>query len=280
MPSSPSGSDELGNADARTVTEWNAAAYARISGLQAAMASEVLALLQFDGHEQVLDVGCGNGTITARIARQVSRGGVTGVDPSHEMIAYATEHFGPAAFPNLRFDVGDARTLPFTDAFDRVVSFNALHWVPDQDAALRSIRRAMKVAARAQLRLVVDGERTSVETIVEQTRRTPRWARYFTDFHDPYLHLAPAQYAAAAERNGLFVVEHSVRDKAWDFGTHAAFHAFCAVGCVAWTQQLPDALRDAFLDDALDRYRRAAGAGDGLFRYYQMDIALARAPAS
>lgn len=220
------------------MTEWDAAAYARISGLQAAMAAAVLALLQFKGDEQVLDVGCGNGTITSQIATRVPRGSVIGVDPSREMIAYATGHFGASAFPNLRFDLCDARTLPFQDAFDRVVSFNALHWVPDQDAALRSIRRAMKATGRAKLRLVVDGE-----------------------------------------RNGLRVVERRVHDKAWDFGTPAAFHAFCAVGCVAWTERLPEAMRDAFIDDALDRYPRAIGARpseDSVFRFYQMDVTLER----
>src|SRR5512140_1399422 len=105
------------------------------------MAAEVLALLRFDGHEQVLDVGCGDGRITAGIAARVPRGGVTGVDPSRAMIARAVATFGAATHPNLRFGVGDARTLAFDDAFDRVVSFNALHWVPEQDAALRSIRR-------------------------------------------------------------------------------------------------------------------------------------------
>lgn len=261
------------------MTEWDAAAYARISSLQAAMAAEVLAQLTFDGHEQVLDVGCGQGRITAQIAARVPRGSVTGVDPSRDMIAFATGHFGGDTHPNLRFDVGDARTLPYADTFDRVVSFNALHWVPEQDAALRSIRRAMKAAARAQLRLVVDGERTSVETVVETTRKSPRWAVYFADFHDPYLHVTPDQYTTACERNGLRVVERRVQDKAWDFSARDAFHAFCAVGCVAWTQRLPDALRDTFIDDTLDRYRRAIAAGPGeggVFRFYQMDVTLTR----
>ena len=262
------------------MTEWDADAYAHISSLQAAMAAEVLALLRFDGGEQVLDVGCGNGTITAEIAQRVPRGAVVGVDPSRDMIAYARTHFGTATHPNLRFDEGDARTLPFHDAFDRVVSFNALHWVPDQDAALRSIRRAMKTAARAQLRLVVDGERRSLETVVEDTRKSPRFALYFADFRDPYLHLTPDQYAAAATRNGLRVVERAVHDKAWDFGTRAAFHAFCAVGCVAWTSRLPNGERDAFVDDTLERYARAIAAGPGdraVFRFYQMDVTLDRA---
>ena len=269
--------------DDRAVTEWDARAYARISSLQAAMAAEALALLEFAGGEQVLDVGCGNGTITAEIARCVPGGTVVGVDPSRDMIAYAREHFGAATHPNLRFDEGDARTLPFRDAFDRVVSFNALHWVPDQDAALRSIRRAMKGAARAQLRLVVDGARRSLETVVEDTRKSPRWAPYFADFRDPYLHLTPDQYAATAARNGLRVIERAVHDKAWDFSTIAAFHAFCAVGCIAWTKRLPDGDRDAFIDDTLDRYANAVGARPGeraVFHFYQMDVTLERAAAA
>jgi trans-aconitate 2-methyltransferase len=50
------------------MTEWNASEYARLSQLQAAMAEEVLSLLDLNGVSRVLDVGCGNGKITAEIA--------------------------------------------------------------------------------------------------------------------------------------------------------------------------------------------------------------------
>jgi hypothetical protein len=53
------------------MTEWNAADYERISGLQLAMAEEVLALLDLNGTHCILDIGCGNGKITAEIAAQV-----------------------------------------------------------------------------------------------------------------------------------------------------------------------------------------------------------------
>ena len=130
------------------MTEWNAIEYAKRSGLQAAMAKEVLALLDLEGSERILDVGCGNGRTTAEIAARVPRGMVVGVDPSHDMIDFASSHFGPAIVPNLRFEVNDARHLPFHEEFDLVVSFNALHWVPQQEEALRSIHAALNPSAR------------------------------------------------------------------------------------------------------------------------------------
>ena len=64
------------------------------------------------------------------------------------MIGFAQSHFGPATRPNLRFEVADGRCLPFQNEFDLVVSFNALHWIPDQDAALSSIHSALFPVAK------------------------------------------------------------------------------------------------------------------------------------
>ena len=203
------------------------------------MAQEVLALLDLKDAERILDVGCGDGKITAEIASRVPRGSVVGVDPSGDMIRFAQSHFGPATRPNLRFEVADARRLPFQKAFDLVVSFNALHWIPEQDAALSSIHSALVSGGKAQLRLVAAGARKNLENVVEETRQTSKWSGYFRDFHDPYLHLTSDEYAAVAERNGFRVLRVNTRDHAWDFGSRAAFAAFCSVGCVEWTRRLP-----------------------------------------
>lgn len=260
------------------MTEWNAAAYARRSGLQEAMAQEALALLDLEGSERVLDVGCGDGRITAKIAARVPRGAVVGVDSSRDMIAFAMNHAGPALQPNLRFEVADARSLPFREEFDLVVSFNALHWLPDQDAPLLSIRLAMKPAALAQLRLVPKGERKSLEDVLEETRLSSRWARYFRGARDPYLHLTPERYAALAEWNGLRVLRIHTEAKAWDFKSRPAFFAFGAVTFVEWTRFLPESDKPAFINDVLDRYQPVAADKPGeenTFKFYQMDVTAA-----
>ncbi|MGI8770554.1 MAG: class I SAM-dependent methyltransferase [Acidobacteriaceae bacterium] len=259
------------------MTEWNAPEYARLSGLQAAMASEALARLDLRGAERILDVGCGNGKITAEIATRVPQGSVLGVDASAAMVAFAANHADSTLHANLQFAVADARHLPFQHEFDLIVSFNALHWIAEQDEALSSIHSALKPGGLAQLRLVPKSERKSLEDVIEETRLSPRWIGYFETFHDPYLHLTPEQYAALAERQGLQVRRLHTEAKVWDFESRAAFLAFSSVTMVEWTQHLPDAERIAFITDVLDRYQHVAADAPGeenLFRFYQMDITL------
>jgi trans-aconitate 2-methyltransferase len=262
------------------VTEWDASDYARVSGLQQAMAKEVLRLLDVQEGEWILDVGCGNGKITAEIARRVPQGKVVGVDPSAEMIALAAAQFGPAAHPNLQFQVGDARHLAFREEFGLVVSFNALHWIPEQGEALRSLWAAMKPDGRAQLRLVPAGARKSLENVIEETRLSPNWSGYFEHFRDPYLHLTPEQYSELAEQNGFLIRCLHVADKAWNFGSRSAFIEFGLVTFIEWTQKLPEEKRRDFVIDVLDRYADVINEPPGeekTFKFYQMDITLSRA---
>src|SRR5262245_66260401 len=104
----------------RSMTEWNASEYHRRSALQKWLAEKSLAGVDLAGSERVLDVGCGDGKITAEIAERLPTGSVVGIDPSEHMIDFARDHF-VAHHPNLTFEVGDATRLFHRDAFDLVV---------------------------------------------------------------------------------------------------------------------------------------------------------------
>ena len=111
-----------------------------------------------------------------------------GIDASREMISYAREHFGVNAFPNLDFAMEDICKLAFQDEFDTVVSFNALHWIPDQGAALATIYRVMREggsapAAGSQGSTQKPGRRAGRYTVLRAM------GFRFEDFHDPYLHV-------------------------------------------------------------------------------------------
>ena len=73
-----------------------------------------------------IDVGCGDGKVTAEIAGYVSHGSVVGVDSSSSMIDLARERYLESKFPNLRFRQMDARELAFHECFDVVFSKSLL----------------------------------------------------------------------------------------------------------------------------------------------------------
>jgi trans-aconitate methyltransferase len=259
------------------MTEWNAGEYNRHSSLQAALAEEQLGRLTLKGAERVLDVGCGDGKITAEIAARVPHGSVLGVDPSQDMIAFANRHFGPAIRPNLRFEVADVRRLTYREEFDRVVSFNALHWVPEQGAALRAIRTALVPMGQAVLRFVPEGQRPSLEDVIESVRHAARWAGYFAGFQKPCAHFSPQEYQDLASQNGFRVLRIGLEDRAWDFQTREAFAAFARATFVEWTRHLPESDWPAFITEVLDQYRAVAACGAqeaNTFKFYQMAVVL------
>lgn len=265
------------------MTEWNASDYHRQSTLQQMMADEALAQLTLQGDERILDIGCGDGKITAEIAGRTAGGSVLGVDPSRAMIAFASSHFGPPEHANLSFEVADVRRLTYRSEFDVVVSFNALHWVPEQDQALRSIAAALKPAGRALLRFVAEGPRRSLEDVIEDTRKDTRWASHFPGFRQPFAHFTTEQYRALAEANGLRVLRIHAEDRSYDFKTREAFAAFCRATFVEWTRCLPESDHPAFISDVLDRYQKMAADNPGeanAFKFYQMQVELTPTGAS
>ena len=96
---------------AKKEVRWNAADYAANSAVQQTWARELIARLHLRGDEHILDVGCGDGKVTAEIARDVPRGSVIGIDASPQMIAFARKTCPPGKIPHLEFHVMDARKI-------------------------------------------------------------------------------------------------------------------------------------------------------------------------
>jgi trans-aconitate methyltransferase len=122
-----------------STSEWNAADYARVGGFVAALGEAALDLLDPQPGEHILDVGCGDGTLTEKI---VERGAtVVGIDNSLDMI-------GAARAKGLDARLMDAADLKFSEAFDAAFSNATLHWVLDKERAARAIWFALKHGAR------------------------------------------------------------------------------------------------------------------------------------
>lgn len=93
----------------------------------------------------VLDVGCGPGTITVGLAQAVSPGRVVGIDTSQDVLRKAGEYASGRAVENVLFEVADVMALPFHDrSFDVVHAHQVLQHLPDPVAALREMHRVLR----------------------------------------------------------------------------------------------------------------------------------------
>ncbi|GMU57056.1 MAG: hypothetical protein AMXMBFR33_62020 [Candidatus Xenobia bacterium] len=240
-------------------TEWNAAGYHRVNALQKWLAEESLARLSLQSTDRVLDVGCGDGRVTAELARQVPQGAVLGVDPSHQMVDYARQTYPE---PNLRFEVGDARALQLDSRFNRLVSFNALHWVPRADfsAAMTSLRQALEPSGTAHLRFVGLGLRQSLESVASEVAPS---------HSAPFTHFTPNEFRELAGRHGWRVDHLEMLDRHWDFSTREEFVSWARVTFVEWTRELPEEAREGFIEEVLERYEKVTGVPNR-FAFYQM----------
>jgi len=125
-------------------------------GRERSFRQRLLDLAQLKPGEDVLDIGCGTGTLAIAAKRRVAPGGVVhGVDPSPEMIARAARKAGRAGV-EVAFREGVAEALPYPDAhFDVVTGTMMWHHLPRQarEQCAREIKRVLKPGGRA---LVVD----------------------------------------------------------------------------------------------------------------------------
>ena len=101
--------------------------------------------------ERVLDVACGTGLVSFRIAAAVGAlGAVVGTDISGEMVERARRHAAEHAIDNARFERCDAEALPYADAgFDAAVCGLGLMYVAEPLQALREMRRLLRPGGRA-----------------------------------------------------------------------------------------------------------------------------------
>lgn len=162
--------------------EWNSSDYSRNSSAQFQWASELIDKLALKGTEDVLDIGCGDGRITAEIATHLPNGSVMGIDNSKEMIAHAKKNFPETKHKNLCFQVTDAREIRFADRFDLAFSTSALHWISDHHLVLEGVKRSLKKKGRILFQMGGKGNAQEILDILGKMMKAELWKTYFEDF--------------------------------------------------------------------------------------------------
>ncbi|EAZ91555.1 class I SAM-dependent methyltransferase [Crocosphaera chwakensis] len=177
---------------------WNPQEYQENASFVAELGSSVLSLLNPQPDESILDLGCGNGTLTEKIA-SVARE-VIGIDSSPSMVQ-ATQEKG------LNAVVMSADSITYKNTFDAVFSNAVLHWITDYDSVIKGVFASLKPKGRfvgefggyGNIATLIKG----METVVSQNKSMGQ-------FTNPWFFPKADEYKNHLENNGFDVIDISL----------------------------------------------------------------------
>lgn len=176
-------------------SRWEPGDYAKNAAFVPALGAPVLALLDPKPGEQILDLGCGDGVLTVKLAEAGAE--VVGVDASDTMIAAAKAR-------GLDARVVDGQALKFDAEFDAVFSNAALHWMLDGEAVARGVFRALRPGGRFVGEMGGQGN----VAILRSGLRTEMLRRgYKVPDEDPQWYPGIAEFSAVYEAAGFVDID-------------------------------------------------------------------------
>jgi trans-aconitate methyltransferase len=183
---------------------WNPDLYDREHSYVYTFGGDLIGLLKPARGERILDVGCGNGHLTNRIAESGAL--VTGIDQSQEMIDAAR-----VAYPEIQFIRADATDFSLPESFDAVFSNAALHWIAgtDADKAVACVSGAVRPGGRFVVEFGGKGNIARVRAAVDIALRELGKPVKSSPWYFPSI----GEYAPLLERHGLLVRTASLFDR-------------------------------------------------------------------
>jgi len=228
---------------------WNAEVYERNARFVSDLAMPVVELLAPRPGERILDLGCGDGVLTRKLADLGCA--LVGIDSSPDMIR-------AAAALGLDVSVRSATEMEYRDAFDAVFSNAVLHWIADADRVIRNVHRALRSGGRF---VGECGGHRCVETIqralvAELDRRGHDGRRA-----NPWYFPTAEDYGERLTRAGFDVEYIAVIPRPTRLPGDIS--GFLETFARSFTSVLPEEERQAYLDDVRERVRPELCASDG-----------------
>ena len=252
---------------------WNSNQYENTSDLQAAVADELINNLKIQPYENILDVGCGPGNITMNIASIAKKGRVLGIDDSSSMIAEAQKKQSLNKLVNISFRAISATELKIKKEFDVVLSNSVLHWVKNQDAALRAIYQSLKPRGRIGLQFPILDASHPMVSLVKETIHSLNFKDNYINWQFPWF--VPESLDKYAEHLNQIqfknVKVRGVRTHYTFKNTFTVLDFFKSVGLNLFLEPLSDKDRISFeneLSNRIENYKNSKGISFSFNRLY------------
>jgi SAM-dependent methyltransferase len=217
---------------------WDPVAYGKDGAFVHQLAGGALEWLDAQPDEKILDLGCGDGQLTERIAATGAR--VTAIDASPEMVAAARAR-GVAA------DEGPAELLPYADqTFDAVFSNAVLHWVRGQDEMMEQVKRVLRTGGRFVAEMGGHGNIAAIRTGFAAVL-----AKHgFAELGDRGNYYPTAEaYRGRLEKHGFSVEKILLFPRPTPLGENG-MNGWLRTFCRGTLAELPGALREPVVEEA------------------------------
>ncbi len=172
---------------------WSAAGYDENARFVSDLGGEILRWLAPQPGERILDLGCGDGALTAKLIE--AGADVVGVDASEQLLEAARQR-------GLDARLMDGEALTFDSEFDAVFSNAALHWMTQPQAVIDGVKRALKLGGRFVAEF---GGHGNVSAIVTAMRSAAVVFKGEASLAGPWFYPTDADYAAMLEASGFTV---------------------------------------------------------------------------
>lgn len=228
---------------------WDPERYDRNARFVSDLGSPVIDLLAPQAGERILDLGCGDGVLTQRLAELGCQ--VVGVDASEPQIRAAQAR-------GLDAHVMSGERLSFDDEFDAVFSNAAMHWMRDADAVIDGVRRALRPGGRFVAEF---GGARCVEII--RTALIAALDRRGVDgaAADPWYFPTDTEYRARLERRGFVVRYIALIPRPTPLPGELI--GWLETFAESFTSKLAAGERSAFLTEVQEAIRPSLCAADG-----------------
>jgi trans-aconitate 2-methyltransferase len=229
------------------VREWDGQSYDRISGPMEALGRGVLARLELDGDEVVLDAGCGSGRITEAILERLPRGRVIAVDGSPSMVQAARARF--AGRERVEVLLADLLDLELEEPVDAILSTATFHWITDHKRLFRRLHALLRPAGRLVAQCGGEGNIDILRGRAKTIMARDPYAEHFRDWRPPWNYAGPLETRRRLLDAGFLAAECWLTPAPTEPEHAREFLATIVLG--PHVQQLPEELREPFMDEVL-----------------------------
>jgi trans-aconitate 2-methyltransferase len=235
--------------------DWDGASYDRISAPQESLGRAVLERMLLRGDETVLDAGCGSGRVTEALLQRLPRGRVIAVDASPSMVQQARRRLGVMG-DRVEIHQMDLLELELDQPVDAILSTATFHWVLDHEALFRRLHAVLRPGGQLVAQCGGEGNIDRLRGVAGLVLEREPYAQHFVDWHTPWYYAAPEPTRERLLAAGFTAAECWLQPAPQYPEQPREFLAKVILG--PHVQQLPEGLRDPFLDAVLDEVGASA----------------------